>query len=64
MFLVAELIGNLSLYGLPRMVARAADHLEGREPGTITIVGHTDDVLDADYDQKLSENALKPSRRN
>lgn len=39
-----------------KSVKRAADHLEGREPGTITIVGHTDDVLDADYNQKLSEN--------
>lgn len=36
-------------------VKRAAEHLAGREPGTISIVGHTDDVLDKAYNQELSE---------
>jgi len=36
-------------------VAKAANHLAGREPGTISVVGHTDDVLGTDYNQKLSE---------
>lgn len=40
-------------------VQRAAEHLAGREPGTISVVGHTDDVLDKAYNQKLSERRAK-----
>lgn len=32
-----------------------AAHLEGREPGTVLVVGHTDDVADDAYNQGLSE---------
>ncbi len=40
-------------------VKGAAKHLKSREPGTIEIVGHTDDVASADYNQKLSERRAK-----
>ena len=32
-----------------------AAHLEGREPGEVLVVGHTDDVADDAYNQALSE---------
>gem|GEM_PF-729100 len=38
-----------------KVIKKAADHLSDREPGKIEVVGHTDDVLSADYNQKLSE---------
>ena len=41
------------------VVKEAAKHLNSREPGTIDIVGHTDDVASADYNQKLSERRAK-----
>lgn len=38
-----------------KVIQKAARHLSDREPGKIEVVGHTDDVLSADYNQKLSE---------
>lgn len=37
----------------------ASEHLKSRERGTIDIVGHTDDVASADYNQNLSERRAK-----
>lgn len=41
------------------VVKRAAERLSDRAPGTISIVGHTDDIDTADYNQKLSERRAK-----
>lgn len=41
------------------VVKEAAKHLNSREPGTIEIVGHTDNVASRSYNQKLSERRAK-----